>query len=70
MTGDWLSVLLSWWPFVIMIAAYIFCVRFTCQRTASGLTMIDLYEQQIAETRRTNATLEKIATALDKGSSN
>jgi hypothetical protein len=65
--NNW-SVLLSWWPFVVLIAAYILCVRFTRQRTASGLTMIELYEQQIVETRRTNATLERIAAALDKGS--
>ena len=66
--NGWLSALLSWWPFVVMIAAYILCVRFSRQRTASGLTLIELYEQQIAETRRTNATLEKIATALEKAS--
>lgn len=33
----------------------------------SGATMIDLYEQQIAETRRTNAGLERIAAALELG---
>jgi hypothetical protein len=51
-----------------LIGAYLLCVRLTRQRTASGLTLIELYEQQIEETRRTNATLEKIATALNKGS--
>ena len=61
-------ILLSWWPFVVLMTAYILCVRFTRQRTASGLMMIELYEQQIAETRRTNAMLEKIAAAVDKGS--
>jgi hypothetical protein len=30
--------------------------------------MIELYEQQVAETRRANAVLEKIAAALDKRS--
>ena len=34
-------------------------------RTASGVTMIELYEQQVVETRRTNVALERIATALD-----
>jgi hypothetical protein len=68
MNGDQLSVLLSWWPFLMLIAAWILIVRLNVQRTASGLTMIELYEQQIAETRRTNATLEKIAAALGKGS--
>lgn len=37
-------------------------------RTAFGTTMIELYEQQVAETRRANAVLEKIAAALDKRS--
>jgi hypothetical protein len=52
----------------MLIAAWILIARFNHQRTASGLTMIELYEQQIAETRRTNATLEKIAAALSKSS--
>jgi hypothetical protein len=30
--------------------------------------MIQLYEQQVAETRRMNANLERIAAALDKRS--
>jgi hypothetical protein len=33
---------------------------------ASGVTMIELYEQQVAETRRTNASLEWIAATLEK----
>ena len=49
-----------------MIIAWIVVMRFSRQRTTSGATMIDLYEQQIAETRRTNATLERMAMALEK----
>ena len=67
MLSYWISVLVSWTPFVALMAVWIFLTRFNRQRTASGLTMIELYEQQIAETRRTNDTLEKIATALNKG---
>jgi hypothetical protein len=70
MSDYWWSVLISWLPFVVIVAALLLCVRFTRHRSASGLTMIELYEQQIAETRRTNATLEKIAAALDKRSLN
>lgn len=66
MNGNWLPALVTWWPFFLAIIAYLLCIRLSRQRTASGLTVIDLYEQQIAETRRTNATLEKIAAALDK----
>jgi hypothetical protein len=66
MSGHGWDVLLSWSPFVLIIIAYILCVRVMRQRTAGGLTMIDLYEHHLVELRRTNATLEKIATVLDK----
>jgi hypothetical protein len=68
MDGNWGSLLLSWVPFVGIVLADILCVRFSRQRTAAGLTIIDLYELQIVEMRRTNTTLEKIAAALDKRS--
>jgi hypothetical protein len=35
-------------------------------RGRSGITMIELYEQQVEETRRMNATLERIAVAMEK----
>ncbi|WP_420966341.1 hypothetical protein [Bradyrhizobium sp. B120] len=70
MHGDWISVLLSWWPFVMLIGAYILIVRLNRQRSASGLTAIELCEQQVAETQRTNAILEKIAAALHKDTVN
>jgi hypothetical protein len=35
-------------------------------RGASGVTMIELYEQQVAETRRMNNFLERIALSLEK----
>jgi hypothetical protein len=66
-TQDLLSAVFSWWPFVVLIGAWIVITRFY-YRSKSGVTMIELYEQQIAETRRTNATLEKIAAALEKRS--
>ena len=70
MNQYWVSVFVSWMPFVALIVVWILCVRFTSRQrtTSSGLTMIELYEQQIAETRRTNATLEKIAAVLDRAS--
>lgn len=34
-------------------------------RGSSGTTMIELYEQQVAETRRMNEKLERIASALE-----
>ena len=68
MIPNWLSVLIAWLPFIGLVIAYILCVRFSRPRTASGFTMIDLYEQQIAETQRTNALMERIAVALEKPS--
>lgn len=67
-THDLLSALFSWWPFVMFIAAWIVMARFTRQRTASGFTMIQLHDRQVAEIRRLNTTLEKIAAILDKPS--
>lgn len=64
-TRDLLSALFSWWPFILIIGMWIVLVRLTRPRTTSGVTMIELVEQQVAETRRTNAALERIAAALD-----
>jgi hypothetical protein len=49
-----LSVMASWWPFIMLIGAWIVVARFSRQRTASGATMIELQEQHVEETRRTN----------------
>ena len=64
-SGDWLSVLLSWWPFVMLIGAWIVVSRFTC-RTKSGGSAIELCQQQLTETQRININLERIVAALDK----
>ena len=63
---DILLAMFSWWPFILIIGGWILVMRLMRQRAASGATMIDLYEQQIVETRRTNAGLERIAAALEK----
>jgi hypothetical protein len=65
-SGDWLSVLLSWWPFVMLIGAWIVVSRFT-YRTKSGVSAIELcQQQQLTERQRINANLERIVAALDK----
>ncbi len=64
---DILLAMYSWWPFILMVGGSTLAMRVMRQRTSSGATMIDLYEQQIAETRRTNAGLERIAAALELG---
>ncbi|MEH2546495.1 hypothetical protein V1283_003140 [Bradyrhizobium sp. AZCC 2262] len=35
-------------------------------RGSSGVSLIELYEQQVAETRRMNVFLERIAASLEK----
>jgi len=64
---DILLAMYSWWPFILIVGGSILAMRAMRQRTSSGATMIDLYEQQIAEARRTNAGLERIAAALELG---
>jgi hypothetical protein len=62
---EWTRVFVSWVPFIMMVIAMFVCVRLYRPRAASGATMVQLYEQQLTETRRTNATLERIAAALE-----
>jgi ATP-dependent Zn protease len=66
--NDWMSLMASWLPFLVLIGLWFWFSRRSGMqaRTASGVTMIELYEQQVAETRRMNATLERIATASEK----
>jgi hypothetical protein len=66
MNGDTTAVLLSWWPFVMLVGAWVLIVRMCRPRTKSGATMIDLYERHLAEAERTNAVLERIVMALEK----
>ena len=62
---EWTRVFVSWVPFIVMVIAVFVCARLYRPRAASGATMVQLYEQQLTETRRTNATLERIAGALE-----
>jgi ATP-dependent Zn protease len=65
--NDWASLVVSWLPFILLIAAWLWLSRRTGMqaRGSSGTTMIELYEQQVAETRRMNEKLERIASALE-----
>src|SRR5215510_9260032 len=49
---EWVRLFLSWVPFIAIIIAWFVITRFFRQRAASGATMIELYEQQVTETRR------------------
>jgi ATP-dependent Zn protease len=66
--NDWTSLAVSWLPFILLIVVWFWASRRTGMqaRGSSGTTMIELYEQQVAETRRMNEKLERIASALEK----
>jgi ATP-dependent Zn protease len=65
---DWASVAASWLPFLVLMGVWFWFSRRSGMqaRGSSGTTMIDLYEQQVAETRRMNTLLERIAVTLEK----
>jgi ATP-dependent Zn protease len=64
---DWISLLVSWLPFIALIVVWIALSRGMQTRGPWARTAI-LYEQQLAEVKRTNAFLERIAIALEKRS--
>jgi hypothetical protein len=64
----WLvSLIVSWLPFLALVGVWIWFSRRN-GRASSGASWIDLFEQQVVETQRTNALLERIAAALEKPS--
>jgi ATP-dependent Zn protease len=66
--NDWMSLAASWLPFLVLIGLWFWFARKSGMqaRGKSGTTMIDLYEQQVAESRRMNVMLERIAVSLEK----
>jgi ATP-dependent Zn protease len=66
--NEWLSLLVSWLPLLLLIGVWFWLSRSAGMkaRGRSGITIIELYEQQVEETRRMNVTLERIAVALEK----
>jgi ATP-dependent Zn protease len=64
----WMELLVSWLPFLLLIGVWLgLSRRMGMQaRGKSGVSMIELYEQQVEESRRMNANLERIAAALEK----
>ena len=58
----------SWLPFLILIGLWFWLSRRYGMHTrgSSGATLIQLYEQQVEESRRMNASLERIAASLEK----
>jgi ATP-dependent Zn protease len=66
--NDWMALVASWLPFVVLMGLWFWFSRRNGMqaRGSSGATMIELYEQQVAETRRMNTNLERIAASLEK----
>lgn len=65
---DWVGLAGAWLPFLVLIGVWFYFSRHFGMRArgASGATMLELYEQQVEETRRMNAHLERIAVSLEK----
>jgi hypothetical protein len=70
MSKETISALIGWLPMFLMIGAFFyFSKRAGMQaRSPSGTSLIELYEQQVKETRRMNDKLERIAAALEQRS--
>ena len=62
------ELVVSWLPFLVLIGLWFWFSRRNGMqaRGKSGASMIELYEQQVAETRRMNSLLERIAVTLEK----
>ena len=68
MSEEWISVLVTWLPFAGLLIVLLLVGRWQGMRSRgpSGRTLIEIYEQQIEETRRMNAILERMAVALEQ----
>lgn len=64
--NDWMALAASWLPFVVLMAVWLWLSRGYRGRGPSGANWAELYEQQVAETRRMNVFLERIAVSLEK----
>ena len=66
--NEWISLAVSWLPFLVLIGLWFWLSRRHGMqaRSSSGTSLIELYEQQVAESRRMNGFLERIAVALEK----
>jgi hypothetical protein len=64
----WVELAVSWLPFLLLIGLWFWFSRRSGMqaRGKSGVTLIELYEQQVAETRRMNGFLERIAQSMEK----
>lgn len=61
------NLIVSWLPFLVLVGVWLWLSR-RSSRGSTGTNWVDLCEQQVVESRRTNALLERIAVALEKPS--
>ena len=68
MPQPFIDLLAAWGPLLAFLAIFIFLARSNGirARSPSGRTMIELYEQNLEETKRNTAMLERIAQALER----
>ena len=68
MDTDWIPILTTWAPFLLLILVWLVMARRNGMRARapSGRTMLELYEQQVEEMRRQAVLLERIAVALEQ----
>ena len=59
------SLIVSWLPFFTLVGVWMWLAR-KGRRGSSGTRLVDICEQQVVESQRTNALLERIASALEK----
>jgi hypothetical protein len=65
MQNRWLvELIVSWLPFIALIGVWLWLSR--RWSPGNGANLIRLYEQQVAETRRMNVFLERIAISMEK----
>jgi hypothetical protein len=65
MPTDWTAQLVSWLPFIVLMLIWgFFALRAGGKRWGR---VNEFYEAQVTEMRRTNALLDRIAVALEKG---
>ncbi|MDF0516253.1 hypothetical protein P0R31_03235 [Bradyrhizobium yuanmingense] len=66
--NNWVELAVAWVPFVVLLGLWFWLSRRNGMqaRGSSGATLIELYEQQVAETRRMNGFLERIARSMEK----
>ncbi len=67
MSSDLINLVSSWGPFLLFFVAFlIYARRGGMQaRAPSGRTMIELYELQLEEMKRSTAAMQRIAQALE-----